>query len=521
MYGGVAREIRITEADKRDVLKIMKEWVESSLTVLEAEFPAWHLLNCFDVFQLASGNSASKKRATESDTALAKLAKVFEVDEAALKSQYLSVLLTAQALQRKGGLDNRSAWAETLNRLQKTSALRTKYPVDALKQVIAAFVAWTAASSGCEQMFSHLKRSPAELASSRGDTDRRLAVIIVSDPQFDNEIVERAQKLYGKLLRSGRARTAKRQPRINCRREGAEKPESKRSWIRARKKAVDAAAEEHAQLCTPERRPAVELPESLAKEVAKQKAQEKKRKAEAFLEGSLLAKEVTADVRLEAEKRLKIEESNDRNRHKQYVTITAAAQLAAKPQSRQWALKDLPSSVFLLEPFADRIFLERRLQASGVDTFAQDVKAAKLLIGPESVEAVSRTHRLLASVFGCTLLSASVLRGTGGYKIAFQAGVEEKARVFCTNSFKTEAPALTLVVREACSRGQGWTATSFEEARKKDGWKWGLVLRGKTEEIAPAPGRCKTNQTLSGDDLVTWATREFMLAGKSAWIPKK
>ena len=166
-------------------------------------------------------------------------------------------------------------------------------------------------------------------------------------------------------------------------------------------------------------------------------------------------------------------------------------------------------------------FWKGRLQASGVDTFAQDVKAAKLLIGPESVEAVSRTHRLLASVFGCTLLSASVLRGTGGYKIAFQAGVEEKARVFCTNSFKTEAPALTLVVREACSRGQGWTATSFEEACKKDGWKWGLVLRGKTEEIAPAPGRCKTNQTLSGDDLVTWATREFMLAGKSAWIPKK
>ena len=80
---------------------------------------------------------------------------------------------------------------------------------------------------------------------------------------------------------------------------------------------------------------------------------------------------------------------------------------------------------------------------------------------------------------------------------------------------------MTLVVREACSRGQGWTATSFEEARKKDGWKWGLVLRGKTEEIAPAPGRCKKNQTLSGDDLVTWATREFMLAGKSAWIAKK
>ena len=120
----------------------MKEWVESSLTVLEAEFPAWHLLNCFDVFQLASGNSASKKRATESDTALAKLAKVFEVDEAALKSQYLSVLLTAQALQRKGGLDNRSAWAEALTRLQKTSALRKKYPMDALLKVQTLVSNW-------------------------------------------------------------------------------------------------------------------------------------------------------------------------------------------------------------------------------------------------------------------------------------------------------------------------------------------------------------------------------------------
>jgi hypothetical protein len=157
--------------------------------------------------------------------------------------------------------------------------------------VTAAFVAWTAASSGCEQMFSHLKRSPAELASSRGDTDRRLAVIIGSDPQFDNEIVERAQKLYGKLLRSGRARTSKRQPRLDCRRVGAEKPESKKSWIRARKKAVDAAAQEQADIRTPERRPPLELPESLAKEVAKQKDLEKKRKAEAFLEGSLLDSE--------------------------------------------------------------------------------------------------------------------------------------------------------------------------------------------------------------------------------------
>ena len=91
--------------------------------------------------------------------------------------------------------------------------------------------------------------------------------------------------------------------------------------------------------------------------------------------------------------------------------------------------------------------------------------------------------------------------------MTFQAGVEQKVRIFCTDAFKAESPALTLVIREACSRGLGWTATSFEEARKKDGWKWGLVLRGKTEEVAPVPGRCKKNLSLNGDDLITWATR--------------
>ena len=105
------------------------------MKTLEAEFPAWHLLNCFDVFQLAGGTSASCKRAQDKDKALAKLAKAFSLNEGDLGAQFVSVLPTAQALQRQGGLDNRSAWAEALTRLQKTSALRKRYPMDALLQV--------------------------------------------------------------------------------------------------------------------------------------------------------------------------------------------------------------------------------------------------------------------------------------------------------------------------------------------------------------------------------------------------
>lgn len=112
------------------------------MKTLEAEFPAWHLMSCFDIFQLASGTSASCKRAQDKDKAVAKLAKTFSVNEADLRAQFVSVLPTAQALQRQAGLDNRSAWAEALTRLQKTSALRKRYPMDALLKVQTLVSNW-------------------------------------------------------------------------------------------------------------------------------------------------------------------------------------------------------------------------------------------------------------------------------------------------------------------------------------------------------------------------------------------
>ena len=119
----------------------------------------------------------------------------------------------------------------------------------------------------------------------------------------------------------------------------------------------------------------------------------------------------------------------------------------------------------------------------------QDVRAAKLLVGHDDLERVSRTHRLLAALRGCTLLSASVLLGGTGYKVCFQAGLALKVRIFLTEEFKAEAPALTAVLRDACSQPGGWLAVTLAEARKKDGFKWGLVLRGTNEVVAAAPGR--------------------------------
>ena len=143
-------------------------------------------------------------------------------------------------------------------------------------QVLGAYIAWTTSSSGCEQMFSQLKRSPAELASSRAETDRRLAVVIGSDPLFDQAVLEKARALYGQLLPSGRSRTATRNIRMDAGRRGQEKAGSKQAWIRKRKEAVDQAAA--LELVTPPRNPPVALPQSLEKEVNRQTALQKKEK---------------------------------------------------------------------------------------------------------------------------------------------------------------------------------------------------------------------------------------------------
>ena len=193
-----------------------------------------------------------------------------------------------------------------------------------------------------------------------------------SDSRFDNQVIERARALYGKLLPSGRARTSVRNTRIDSGRVGLqEKPTSKQAWVRKRKDAVDRAASQES-LQTPQRRPPVELPESMAKEVAKQDDLLKKRKAEAYLEGTLLQKEITPELQAEAAKRLKMEEANDKLRAKKYTDITGKVSFRTSPQPLRWALEHLPSPAHILDVGLNGAEVNRKLRAAGVPTSVQD-----------------------------------------------------------------------------------------------------------------------------------------------------
>ena len=109
----------------------------------------------------------------------------------------------ARALFKQGSC-NRAAWKAAVERTTSTKRLKDKYGTsEALSKVLGAFIAWTASSSGVEQLFSKMKRSPVELASAKDDTDTRMAVVMGQDSMADQEVNFESQRLYWRTSKLG------------------------------------------------------------------------------------------------------------------------------------------------------------------------------------------------------------------------------------------------------------------------------------------------------------------------------
>ena len=266
---------------------------------MEAEFPSWSLLSAFSVFDLDGKSSENRTAGPETRKSLKRLAQAFGVPNECLEREYMAVIAVAHALFKQGSC-NRAAWKAAVERTTSTKRLKDKYGTsEALSKVLGAFIAWTASSSGVEQLFSKMKRSPVELASAKDDTDTRMAVVMGQDSMADQEVIFEAQRLYASFLKSGRARR-RVVPRFDLGKKAVTPGKSKGShaeFMRKRKAAVQAEA---LQTTPPSKRPRRELPESLEKESRRQCALQEKGKVEAFLDKLLLPEEITPDLRIQA-----------------------------------------------------------------------------------------------------------------------------------------------------------------------------------------------------------------------------
>ncbi|CAK9054669.1 Modification methylase NlaIV (M.NlaIV) (Cytosine-specific methyltransferase NlaIV) [Durusdinium trenchii] len=434
--GDAPRQVQVTEQDKAAVLKVFQEWMQAAESTLAAEFPDWHILSCFDVFHLEERRASAPP--DHLDDCLAKLANCFKVRLPDLKKQYAALLPIATQLYKVGERSNRAAWQAALQQGGR---------------VLCGYLAWTPSTSGVEQLFSKVKRSPVELTSSMEVTDMRLCVVMgmgdLTQPEED-EILQSGQRIYTAMLKSqlsyrrkpGKRRIDKGVPKGQTRRSTG----SQAAWHRARKAAVAKAAEE---LKTPPRRPPLELPESLAKEESRQRALEKKRKADALGDGYLLPKEITPGLEAYAAKKQKQDLANDKSRGNKFHEYEAVRK-TSRQAPHETALKDLPR---------------------------RDLREGDLYL-VNDFTAVHRKVRAMAALRGGVILSGGVLEGRPGVKVTFSRGLDLPVAVYVTDEFKREEPGLTLILRHACSNG--WQAVGADGVR-------GSIVRRQGPVVAMPP----------------------------------
>eukprot|EP00435_Cladocopium_sp_Y103_P056645 s1470_g19.t1 len=308
----------------------LQEWVALAEEVVAHEFPSWHLFAAFEAFHLS--DSKETEEHGEVLRNLERLAKAFKVSPDTLKKEFTQLQPTATALKKSAVLTNREAWRQAVLRVGERRP-QQKAGKGALFSVLAGYQAWTAPSSGVEQLFSTLKNSPTEQSKSTGksalETDRRLVVAMGNNQIRDgqtSDVLSEAQLIYCSLV-ARRAQTGKRRLDAGCKRPGRKGTFAE--WNRQRKQALSATLDE---LKTPPRQPAPLVMESTQKEKAFQTGKALKRNAEALSDGLLLPDEVTPALQAEATRNAKASHQSDRQRKKKrtkYVVKTMAALVGA------------------------------------------------------------------------------------------------------------------------------------------------------------------------------------------------
>lgn len=187
----------------------MQCFVSMSMSVLQAEFPSWEILQSFAAFDLSdSGRTAHQQRRARRCEAfhewLKRLASCFDVPYNELLEQCAQIAPIAEGY-RSQGHSNLESWRLALKR---ASDRRVKYPVKSLREVLIRYASLSGCSTqGQESAFSvqtHLLRPQRNhMLPEAEQTELKLAIDL--KPEQVQHRVKAAQalwaKLYGKVRR--------------------------------------------------------------------------------------------------------------------------------------------------------------------------------------------------------------------------------------------------------------------------------------------------------------------------------
>ena len=137
----MCKQLRLTDGLQQRVLLQFQPWVTLCEEACRAEFPHFDIFNSMLVFNLTG--ECLRETTQECQQCLRRLALALDVDAAALKHQWETLLPVATVQKKCGNLENREAWDQAFQQTQKNSYAQRQYKTDCLAPVLRAYACWS------------------------------------------------------------------------------------------------------------------------------------------------------------------------------------------------------------------------------------------------------------------------------------------------------------------------------------------------------------------------------------------
>lgn len=207
----------VSEQVSRRCMSRMAAWVRLLMSSLQAEFPSWHVIQSFRLFDLSNAWDVGSEVCLGS---LDRLATFFKVDKLELKSQLIDLRSFALRVHKQQqGVSNLEAWRQALARAEATP-MRQLHRVNALKPVLLRYATFTGATtSGVERAFS-VQKSLLCLAGRGGHSlslgleNNELKVVTGIQKNTLAETIATAMKIYEETFGRPRSSGTKKRPKF-------------------------------------------------------------------------------------------------------------------------------------------------------------------------------------------------------------------------------------------------------------------------------------------------------------------
>ncbi|CAK0889058.1 unnamed protein product [Prorocentrum cordatum] len=296
----------VTAALRDRVLRRMTAWAHLAVQVVRAEHPDFEIISSFCCFDLNSWVDQTARdfrrhgRPKHFDESLGRIASSIGLSLEGLISEYFDSGRFARShfLQKKSS--NLEAWRWAL-RSTSSAASRKRHVASNLEMALVVYSCFTSSDSIIEHNFSRIQSFLGDQRLNAAETvESDTVVVLLSEPQFDDVVLERAKDTWKELYKSARdpteARSDKGAPRPAQQLELPTMP-SEKGFLEKRRQSVADTVKAH----PPSKAPRVEdlgdvWTDKHRREVAFNLEKQQIKMFESIRAGTVRPEEVTQDI---------------------------------------------------------------------------------------------------------------------------------------------------------------------------------------------------------------------------------